>query len=295
MGIRLKIKTAAALYTQAEANVLLQEIQRENPAIHEYILNAGLQNFFRSRTEHARFDIISNQAIESWNKITRPWRELPRLAYMLKVEAKVASIFSKRLQQINAAPQADIRNTALVPKVSEQITASMEESNHYEALQIQPNIFRVYVPGSSTSWEVNLSEKHGKCTCGRMWEKWITCVHAIVAIRRFRTHGITDFVHPSYFLSSWEQCYSIPLRAADTNNLEPTNCLPPLIKRVRGRPKGSRNKSQREVEDMLQRVRHCRNCGAPGHTAAQCGENAPARVIDAGGALVDPQTGFVHI
>ena len=146
LGIRLKIKTAAALYTQAEANVLLQEIQRENPAIHEYILNAGLQNFFRSRTEHARFDIISNQAIESWNKITRPWRELPRLAYLLKVEEKVASIFSKRLQQINAAQQADIRDTALVPKVSEQTTASMEESNHYEALQIQPSILGFMFP-----------------------------------------------------------------------------------------------------------------------------------------------------
>ena len=202
---------------------------------------------------------------------------------MQKVEHKVASIFSNRLQEIAAARQADPRPTALVPKAAEQITASIEESNRYEALQIHPNTFRVYLPGSATSWEVDLSNTHGMCTCGRMWEKWITCIHGIVAIRRFRAHAITDFVHPCYFITSWEQCYTTPLHAPNTNNMEPTQCLPPLVKRVRGRPKGSRNKSQREVEDMLQRVRNCRNCGVPGHTAAQCGGDAPGRVIDAGG------------
>ena len=127
------------------------------------------------------------------------------------------------------------------------------------------------------------------------WEQCYTCIHGIVAIRRFRAHSITDFVHPCYFITSWEQCYTTPLHAPNTNNMEPTQCLPPLVKRVCGRPKGSRNKSQREVEDMLQRVRNCRNCGVPGHTAAQCGGDAPGRVIDAGGVLIDPQTGFLEI
>ena len=166
LAVRLKVKTAASLYTRGEADVLLRELEAENAAIHEYVLKAGLENFFRSYTDHARFDIISNQAIESWNKVTKPFRGLPRLVFFQKVEEKVASIFSKRITQIRGARQADQRLTALVPKVAAAISESLAESNRYEALQIAQNMYRVYIPGAASSWEVDLSDKHGKCSCG---------------------------------------------------------------------------------------------------------------------------------
>ena len=166
LAVRLKVKTAASLYTRGEADVLLRELEAENAAIHEYVLNAGLENFFRSYTDHARFDIISNQAIESWNKVTKPLRGLPRLVFFQKVEEKVASIFSKRITQIRGARQADQRLTALVPKVAAAISESLAESNRYEALQIAQNMYRVYIPGAASSWEVDLSDKHGRCSCG---------------------------------------------------------------------------------------------------------------------------------
>ena len=53
-------------------------------------------------------------------------------------------------------------------------------------------------------------------------------------------------------------------------------------------------KSQREVEDMLQRVRRCKNCGSAGHTSGHCEDGRP-RVIDAGGVYLDPQTGYLEI
>ena len=73
------------------------------------------------------------------------------------------------------------------------------------------------------------------------------------------------------------------IHACQTTDQEHTNCLPPPIRKVHGRPKGSRAKSQREVEDMLQRVSNCRNCGTPGHRSGQCGNNDNQRVIEAGG------------
>ena len=60
-------------------------------------------------------------------------------------------------------------------------------------------------------------------------------------------------------------------------------------------PKGSRAKSQREVEDMLQRVSNCRNCGTPGHRSGQCGNNDNRRVIEEEGVFVDPQIGHIEI
>ena len=53
--------------------MLVGEVQRENPAVHNYVLNAGLDNYFKAYTDHARFDIVSNQANESWNKVTLPF------------------------------------------------------------------------------------------------------------------------------------------------------------------------------------------------------------------------------
>ena len=148
--------------------------------------------------------------------------------------------------------------------------------------------------GSASSWEVDLTDSHGKCTCGRMWEKWVTCIHAMAVVRTFRVHSIGHFVHPCFLLSSWEQCYAIPLHAPNSSEIHPNNCLPPERKRVRGRPKGTRAKSQREVEDMLQRVRRCKNCGSTGHTSGHCEDGRP-RVIDAGGVYLDPQTGYLEI
>ena len=66
------MKTAAALYTKEEAGVLLHEIQGENAAVFDYVQRAGLGNLLCSYTNQARFNIISNQAIESWNKVTKP-------------------------------------------------------------------------------------------------------------------------------------------------------------------------------------------------------------------------------
>ena len=84
------------------------------------------------------------------------------------MEEKVASIFSKRIAQIRGARQSDQRLTALVPKVAAAISESLAESNRYEALQIAQHMYRVYIPRAASSWEVDLSDKHGKCSCWRM-------------------------------------------------------------------------------------------------------------------------------
>ena len=84
LPIRQKVKTAASLYTKQEAAVLLHEIELENPAVYQYVQNAGLHTTFRSHTDHARFDIFSNQAVESWNQVTKPWRSLPWLFFFFR-------------------------------------------------------------------------------------------------------------------------------------------------------------------------------------------------------------------
>ena len=52
---------------------------------------------------------------------------------------------------------------------------------------------------------------------------------------------MSHFVHPClcFLISSWQQCYSIPLHGPAPAALMPSYCLPPTIRRVRGRPKGS--------------------------------------------------------
>ena len=123
----------------------------------------------------------------------------------------------------------------------------------------------------------------------------MTCVHAIVVIRKFHLNTISHFVHPCFTIASWESCYTIPLRAPNTNNFETRNVLAPVVRRVRGRPKGARAKSTREVEDTIQRVHWCRNCGVPGHRAVDCGGAPADRVVNFGGVHFDPHTGFLDI
>ena len=84
----------------------------------------------------------------------------------------------------------------------------------------------------------------------------------MAVVRTFRVHSIGHFVHPCFLLSSWEQCYAIPLHAPNSSEIHPNNCLPPERKRVRGRPKGTRAKSQRIWRICCRGLEDVRTVGA---------------------------------
>ena len=75
--------------------------------------------------------------------------------------------------------------------------------------------------------------------------------------------------------------YTTSLSAVDIGNEQLRDCNPPPLKQVRGRPKGSRNTSAVEREDLLQRVTHCGACGQIGHNCKRtaCPGQQP-RIVD---------------
>lgn len=291
LSIRAKFCTAMSVYTKAECQVLLDDIRQENAAVHEYVVQAGLSNYARSHTDHSRLNVISSQAVESWHKVTKPYRALPRLPYFQKVEHQVQATISKRKADIEKAKESS-PNAYAVPSVTTQIAGSLAEANHYDCMELQTGQYAVFIPGSASKWTVDLD--NFTCGCGRFQEIKAPCVHALSAIKKYGTVTIQDCLHKCYKISGWEACYSVPLNPIGDHDIEESDCLPPPTKRNRGRPKGSRFKSRTEIADQLQRVRRCKECGQPGHNAADCGRAFDPQ-IELVNCAFDPKSGEVHL
>ena len=72
LAVRMKFETAASVYTKEEARVIMQEIPHDNIAVYKYIIEAGMNNFFRSESTVPRFGMLGTQAVESFNSVTKP-------------------------------------------------------------------------------------------------------------------------------------------------------------------------------------------------------------------------------
>lgn len=288
---RAKFRTAASFFTKQEADLILSEIQTDYPDIYNFICDAGLHNFCRSYTDHPRYGVLTSQAVESWQRTTKKWRSLPRLPYFQKVQHKAMCIIEKRRQQIAKAKETPPQHGA-VPSALAQITESWSQSSHYECSKISDTVFVCYMPQSASQWIVNFETN--SCRCGRFSEMGMACVHAIAAIRKFHPCLIKDTLHRCHLMENWEAAYAISILPVVTE-FQVRDCLPPVFKRGRGRPRGTRIRNKAEVRDILARARPCRQCGVLGHKASQCNNAQPPTIVVAPNMTMNPVTGELQL
>ena len=159
LAVRMKFETAASVYTKEEARVIMQEIPHDNIAVYKYIIETGMNNFFRSESTVPRFGMLGTQAVESFNSVTKRWRGLPRLHLFKKVEQHVQSLFDKRRQQVDQARHKYRQPKACVPSIVDDLLASQTEANHYDCHRLSDTDFAVFIPASVRCWKVTLMLK----------------------------------------------------------------------------------------------------------------------------------------
>ena len=128
--------------------------------------------------------------------------------------------------------------------------------------------------GNLEAFNVEIDKK--KCSC-RQWQiSGIPCPHSITAMY-FLNMNPDDFVSDAFRLSTYKKVYSFnikPVKGSDQwKKVKHTTCLPPVERRMPGRPRIARKKDKSELNHHVARhtrVMTCQNCYRTGHTKATC-------------------------
>ena len=130
------------------------------------------------------------------------------------------------------------------------------------------------VRSGNEAFGVNITTR--KCMC-RMWElSGIPCIHAVAAYAHLGRNP-EEGVHEWYSQERWFQAYQFSIRPVYGSTMwkrtrDPI-LLPPLIRRMPGRPKKKRFIAPSENNSQVSRmgrIMTCSNCQEKGHNKASC-------------------------
>jgi hypothetical protein len=108
---------------------------------------------------------------------------------------------------------------------------------------------------NNSHFDVDLEQK--SCSCGLFVEKQFPCKHALKLIE-LQELNILDYVHPCYLSEKLKLAYSRivpPVQLKQVGEGESAvACLPPEIRKAKGRPKAKRSSSG--TSRQMKRTRH---------------------------------------
>ena len=239
-------------------------IRAARPDVLEYVLQADPSTFARSQTPIARFDLHTNGIAESMNSKFADERALPRFTIFQQIELSVMHTIQeqKALAEARLAKVDPQRmHFSVTPWAEEQIKHSLKfaKTGYEVAAGESDQSYAVYtLSDRGTRWLVNLSTRH--CSCGRFSEIQIPCVHALAVLAHQPNLPYTawSLCHDVYKTANWAKCYSTTLNPVNISTLVPLpNIKPPVPKKQRGRPKGSKRiLGADERRDRQQRPRN---------------------------------------
>lgn len=124
---------------------------------------------------------------------------------------------------------------------------------------------------------VNIRDR--RCSCGRWQLSGISGPHAVSAIY-FARQILEDFVDNCYRIAAYCRAYSPSIMAMSGPKSWPKSTadliLPPIVRRMPGRPIKARKRAEDEASPPLHAVSRrgnitkYRTCGATGHNAHRC-------------------------
>lgn len=173
----------------------------------------------------------------------------------------------------------------LAAELDDNITPSIRKQMNELKLQMRkwqvlPSLYQVVeVRKKDEAFGVNLVNR--TCDC-KLWNiSGVPCVHAVAAYMHFKMDP-DDGVSSWYSQSKWFDAYQFSINPVlgsknwkPTQNTPPPPPLPPVVKRMPGRPRKNKIPHPTEYVNVHSvskagRVMTCQNCYQPGHNKASC-------------------------
>ncbi|KAL0306893.1 UNVERIFIED_CONTAM: hypothetical protein Sradi_6106600 [Sesamum radiatum] len=165
----------------------------------------------------------------------------------------------------------------LVPNVVKELNKIKEESRKCHLLVAGEHEFEVQ--DQNINYIVNLRTR--TCNC-RVWDvSGIPCKHAALGIFH-RRDSLESFCDSRFSKENYMKAYSYyihpvpdPTFWPQDLEVEPTNLLPPIVRRMPGRPKKNRRKEPGEAPNVVRRSNMvtCKVCNDLGHNKRTCPVN----------------------
>ncbi|KAL0277969.1 UNVERIFIED_CONTAM: hypothetical protein Sradi_7308800 [Sesamum radiatum] len=165
----------------------------------------------------------------------------------------------------------------LVPNVVKELNKIKEESRKCHLLVAGEHEFEVQ--DQNINYIVNLRTR--TCNC-RVWDvSGIPCKHAALGIFH-RRDSLESFCDSRFSKENYMKAYSYcihpvpdPTFWPQDLEVEPTNLLPPIVRRMPGRPKKNRRKEPGEAPNVVRRSNmvRCKVCNDLGHNKRTCPVN----------------------
>ncbi|KAL0289962.1 UNVERIFIED_CONTAM: hypothetical protein Sangu_2594100 [Sesamum angustifolium] len=238
------------------------------PAAYEWLLKIPAEMWSRHAFDpRIKNDHVTNNISESFNHWGGELRSKPILTLVDGLRAKLMSRLQKRKQK-------GIKWSGLVvPNVVKGLNLVKEESRKCHLLVAGDYEFEVQ--DENINYIVNLRER--TCNC-RVWDiSGIPCRHAALGISH-RREDLDSYCDSRFFKENYMKAYKYSIHPVPDQTFWPHGAdvtptlLPPIIKRMPGRPKKSRRKEQGEETNAIRRSNmvKCKVCNELGHNRRTC-------------------------
>nr|XP_017245786.1 PREDICTED: uncharacterized protein LOC108217466 [Daucus carota subsp. sativus] len=278
---------AAKSSTKAEFGKAMSSILTLSKNAHKWLMihdpNVWSRAFFSTTTKCTN---IENNMCEVFNGSILSARD-KLIIHLLEDIRRALMDRKERNSAIVLANDSD----PICPRIRKKLEDHKQVYRYWNLKYNGEGMFEVYI-GPTCGYVVNMKE--GTCTCN-MWKlSGIPCVHAISAIY-YGNGNPDDYVDACYMKETYRQTYSGYLQPMEGSNMWPESSinpvLPPVERRMPGRPKKARRKefgedvgtSKKQCEETMRVSRKklqmtCSNCGGSGHNKKTC--KNPTKVVN---------------
>ena len=260
---------AATATIEEDFKSKMQEIKETDEEAYAFLMEkepaTWCKAFFQTHTKCASFE---NGISESFNGKIVSARGKPLITMLEDIRVY---IMQRMWHMSEKAAACDDLLTPSIRKHMEQLKHDMRK------WQVVPSTYQVVeVRKRNEAYGVNLIAR--TCDC-RLWElSGIPCVHAVAGYLHFKLNP-DDGVSSWYTQAKWFDSYQFSIKPVygskiwrSTTNTPP---LPPIVKKMPGRPRKLRIPHPSEQDDehhvsRFGRVMTCQNCWRKGHNKASC-------------------------
>ncbi|XP_060973682.1 uncharacterized protein LOC133038971 [Cannabis sativa] len=261
-------------WNKTECDRHFEVLKQMYPAIATYVEQIGFEKWARPYCPGDRYNIMTSNAAESFNKVTEEFRKYPVTILVDFIRFTLQNWFASRLEKASKCA------TPLATTFENDLKDQHKDGMFRSVLRNGAQLFNVGTsPQGERGGDVNLVER--TCTCGLFQMLKIPCPHACAAAVS-QNVSVYTLCSPYYTKETWKKTYDATINIVGE---EDEWVLPEHIKNIRigvpvekkpvGRPRKS-NAGRRPTKrrpssgQVVVEPRHCSLCHGSGHNRATC-------------------------
>nr|KAJ0214871.1 hypothetical protein LSAT_V11C300132940 [Lactuca sativa] len=231
---------ASKATTEHASKVLMKEIETLNPDAHPYLMEKDPKTWSRAFFQTGRCcDAVENGFSESFNDLIVDSRKKPIITMLEGIRLYMMDrIYNMKLK-------GQQWGNHIFPEIRDKVNLLKKAQRHYQVLPSGLNQFEVR--GAIDTYEADSERK--TCSC-RLWQlNGYGCDHSVARIS-FLNRDVEAYVDNMFNITTFRKAYNYRIAPMNSSDMWPetnyTPPLPPINRRMPGRPAAKRKKSTTE-------------------------------------------------